>query len=42
MGIYRAEPVADIISVVTTGILFTFTMKKVLRSMEENNVSKEA
>ncbi len=42
MGIYRAEPVADIISVVTTGILFTFTMKKVLRSMEENNVTKEA
>lgn len=42
MGIYRAEPVADIISVATTGILFAFTMKKVLRSMEENNVSKEA
>lgn len=42
MGIYRAEPVADITSVVTTGILFTFTMKRVLGSMEEKNVSKEA
>lgn len=42
MGIYRAEPVADIISVVTTGIVFTFTMKKVLHNMEEGNISKEA
>ncbi len=42
MGVYRAEPVADIISVVTTGIVFTFTMKKVLRSMDENKTSKEA
>lgn len=35
MGIYRAEPVADIISVVTTGILFMITMKRVLRGMDE-------
>ena len=42
MGIYRAEPVADIISVATTGILFTITMKRVLRSMEESKRSKEA
>ena len=33
MGIYRAEPIADIISVITTSILFTITMKKVLRNM---------
>lgn len=31
MGIYRAEPVADIISVVTTSILFIITAKKVLK-----------
>lgn len=33
MGIYRAEPIADTISVITTTILFTVTMKKVLRNM---------
>ncbi len=42
MGVYRAEPVADIISVVTTGIVFTFTMKKVLGNMDKNHTSKEA
>lgn len=36
MGIYRAEPVADIISVVTTCILFAFTMRRVLRSMDND------
>ena len=35
MGIYRAEPTADIISVTTTCILFAITMKRVLRDMEE-------
>ncbi len=34
MGIYRAEPVADILSVTTTMILFTITFKKVLRDMD--------
>lgn len=34
MGIYRAEPIADIISVVTTGILFIITTKRVLRNMQ--------
>ncbi|MXP76782.1 MATE family efflux transporter [Lachnospiraceae bacterium WCA-9-b2] len=42
MGVYRAEPVADIISVVTTGIVFTFTMKKILGNMDKNHTSKEA
>lgn len=40
MGIYRAEPVADIISVVTTGVLFTITMKKVLRRMDEDKAAE--
>lgn len=34
MGIYRAEPVADIISVITTSILFVITAKRVLRNMD--------
>ena len=33
MGIYRAEPIADVISVVTTSVVFIYTMKKVLRNM---------
>lgn len=40
MGVYRAEPVADIISVVTTCVLFVLTMRKVLRNMD--NDQKEA
>ncbi len=36
MGIYRAEPVADIISVVTTCVLFAITMRRVLRSMNDD------
>lgn len=42
MGVYRAEPVADIISVVTTGIVFTFTMKKILGNMDKNHTSKSS
>ena len=38
MGIYRAEPVADIISVVTTSILFTITFRKVLRKMDKSGM----
>lgn len=34
MGIYRAEPIADITSVAITSILFVITMKRVLRNME--------
>ena len=33
MGIYRAEPIADVISVLTTSAVFVITMKKVLRNM---------
>ncbi len=33
MGIYRAEPVADIISVLTTATLFVITAKRLLRKM---------
>ena len=36
MGIYRAEPVADIISVVTTCVLFAITMRRVLRNMNDD------
>lgn len=32
MGIYRAEPIADMISVLTTSVVFVITMKKVLRN----------
>lgn len=35
MGIYTAEPVADLISVLTTSVLFAITMKKVFRNMQE-------
>ena len=38
MGIYRAEPVADIISVTTTSILFVVTVKKVLRNMGKDAI----
>ena len=33
MGIYRAEPIADVISVLTTSAVFIITVKKVLRNM---------
>lgn len=33
MGIYRAEPIADLISVTTAGTLFAITFKKILRDM---------
>lgn len=35
MGIYRAEPIADIISVITTAVLFFITFKKIMRDMQE-------
>ncbi len=34
MGIYRAEPIADFISVTTAATLFAITFKKVLREMD--------
>lgn len=30
MGIYRAEPIADIISVITTALLFTITFRRII------------
>ncbi len=36
IGIYRAEPIADIISVLTTTVLFFITFKKIMREMKEN------
>ncbi len=41
MGIYRAEPVADIISVSVTGILFTITFKKILQGMDKSGMIME-
>lgn len=38
MGIYTAEPIADIISVITTAVLFAFTFKNILRSMEKSGM----
>ncbi len=33
MGIYLAEPIADILSVATTSVLFIITVKKIMRNM---------
>ncbi len=33
MGIYRAEPVADVLSVLTTSVLFLITVKKIFKTM---------
>lgn len=41
MGVYRAEPIADIISVLTTSVVFVFTIKKVLRNMNEDGMMEE-
>lgn len=41
MGIYRAEPIADIISVITTATLFTITFRKIMRGMEQKTVDTE-
>ena len=38
MGIYRAEPIADVTSVVVTSILFIFTMKKILPKMGKSDM----
>lgn len=38
VGIYRAEPVADIISVLTTSVLFAVTFKKVLHGMDKSDM----
>lgn len=35
MGAYYAEPAADIISVLTTAVLFILTMKKILRNWQK-------
>lgn len=34
MGIYRAEPIADVLSVLTTATLFLLTVKKIFRQMQ--------
>lgn len=38
MGIYRAEPIADIISVFTTSVLFAVTFRKILQDMDKNGI----
>lgn len=38
MGIYRAEPVADVISVLTTSVLFGITFRNILQGMEKNGM----
>lgn len=35
IGVYRAEPIADIISVITTATLFTITFRRIIRDMEK-------
>ena len=34
MGIYYAEPISDVIAVLTTGIIFLFTFKKILKKAD--------
>lgn len=34
MGIYLAEPIADIISVLTTSVLFFITFRRIMREMK--------
>lgn len=38
MGIYRAEPIADVISVLITILLFTVTFKKILHKVVSSNL----
>ena len=37
-GIYVEEPIADVQSVIATSILFTITVKRVLRNMGEDGI----
>lgn len=37
-GIYVAEPIADVTSVIATSILFGITVKRVLRNMDEDGI----
>lgn len=37
-GIYRAEPIADILSVLTTSIVFVITVKNILRNMTNSGM----
>ena len=41
MAVYLAEPVADAIAVITTGILFIRSFRKTIKRMEEKNNSSE-
>lgn len=41
MGIYRAEPIADIISVTATSIIFTVTFRKILQDMDKSGMIKK-
>lgn len=38
VGVYRAEPVADVISVIVSVILFTITARKILHNGEKNDI----
>lgn len=40
MGVYRAEPIADVISVVVTSVLFIVTFKNILNNMRKNAMIK--
>lgn len=42
MGVYMAEPVADVLAVTITAILFTFQFGKALRKLDENKAQKPA
>ncbi len=41
MGVYRAEPIADIISVVTTAVLFTVTFRRLMQKLKAKEENKK-
>ncbi len=42
LGVYLAEPCADVLAVTFTAILFSFQFKKALKTMDEQNAKKKA
>ena len=40
MGVYMAEPVADVLAVSFTAVLFFFTFRKAMKKLEEKNMAE--
>ena len=41
MAVYWAEPIADVVAVLFTTVLFAFQFKKALKSISAQNTSEE-